>query len=266
METEILIRVAVIVIAAVAVLLFTRKYFSNIKRKANITAQYTARIVKVCILIAAAALIVLQIPALKTVITPILAGSGVLVLVVSLAAQESLSNIISGWFIVAFKTFEIGDRIHIMSTDIVGNITDITLRHTIVKTFTNTEVVVPNSVMNKSNIENFSLTDTKSSSFIDVSVAYEADIELAMSILGTIIGEHPQYCGNLPVNVFVRNLGESGVELRASMWTASIGENFEACSDTRYRILKEFARNGIEIPYNKLVTITHPQPHTTETK
>jgi small-conductance mechanosensitive channel len=144
-----------------------------------------------------------------------------------------------------------------MSSDIVGNIADITLRHTIVRTFTNTEVVVPNSVMNKSNIENFSLTDTKSSSFIDVSVAYEADIDLAMMILGKIVSEHPKYCGSHPVKVFVRSLGESGVELRASMWTESIGENFEACSDVRYTILKEFSRNGIEIPYKKLVTINH---------
>ncbi|MDR0857524.1 MAG: mechanosensitive ion channel family protein [Oscillospiraceae bacterium] len=252
MDTEILLRVAIIVIAAVALLIFVNKYFSNAKRKATISTQFAARFVKVFILIAAVALIVLQIPPLKSVINPLLAGSGVLVLVVSLAAQESLGNIISGWFIVAFKTFEIGDRIHIMSSDIVGNITDITLRHTVVKTFTNTEVVVPNSVMNKSNIENFSLTDTKSSSFIDVSVAYKADIDQAMSLLGKIVGEHAKYSGEQPVKVFVRNLGETGVELRASMWTESIGENFAACSDVRLTILKEFAAKGIEIPYKKL--------------
>jgi small-conductance mechanosensitive channel len=252
LDTEILLRVAIIVIAAVALLIFVNKYFSNAKRKATISTQFAARFVKVFILIAAVALIVLQIPPLKSVINPLLAGSGVLVLVVSLAAQESLGNIISGWFIVAFKTFEIGDRIHIMSSDIVGNITDITLRHTVVKTFTNTEVVVPNSVMNKSNIENFSLTDTKSSSFIDVSVAYKADIDQAMSLLGKIVGEHAKYSGEQPVKVFVRNLGETGVELRASMWTESIGENFAACSDVRLTILKEFAAKGIEIPYKKL--------------
>lgn len=204
--------------------------------------------------------IISQIPQLSKVTQTILAGSGILALAISLSAQESLNNIISGLFITLFKPFEVGDRVTLVNSKITGTIEDITLRHTVIKTFINSRVVIPNSTINKEIIENSNLIDSKASSFIDVSVAYESDIDKAISIMASIIGKHPYYVDirtdeekrtQPKVKVFLRELGESAVILRANMWTQTVGDNFEACSDVRLQIKKAFDANGIEIPYTK---------------
>ena len=198
------------------------------------------------------------IPGLSKVMSTILAGSGIIAIVVGLAAQESMGNIISGWFIGLFRPFEVGDRVRLVDHDITGKIEDITLRHTVIKTFTNSRVIVPNSTISSTIIENSHYIDERSSSFIDVYVDYDSDIQLAMSIMADVISSHPLFIDvrtdkekslNKPkVNVQVRELGTFGVNLRASIWTANIDDNFEASSDVRLKLIDEFKKNNIKIP------------------
>lgn len=206
-----------------------------------------------------------QIPQLNSAFRTLLAGSGILALAISFSAQESLSNLISGIFIAVFRPFEIGDRITIVGKDLTGTVEDITLRHTVIKTFINSRVVVPNSVISKEILENSNIVDSRASSFVDVMISYESDINKAMRLMVEIIGEHPYFIDTRPENeketqpkvkVYVRELGDNGIWLRASMWTKTVDENFSACSDVRLRIIKDFAICGIEIPYQK-VDIRH---------
>lgn len=205
------------------------------------------------------------IPGLSKLTSTILAGSGILAAILGLAAQESFGNIFSGIFISMFRPFNIGDRVHLVNCDISGYIEDITLRHTVIKTFVNSRVVVPNSKMASEVIENSDFTSTGASSFVDVYVSYECDLDLAIQVMADVIGSNELYLdkrtqdeieNNVPkVKVYIRELGESGIGLRASMWTKSVDENFNACSEARLALLKEFKRFGIEIPYNKLVIV-----------
>ena len=204
-----------------------------------------------------------QIPQLDGLASTLLAGSGIFALAISLSAQESLNNIISGLFLSLFKPFEIGDRVTLVNEKVTGNIENITLRHTIIRTFTNTRIVVPNSVISQDVIENSDIINRIASSFLDVTVAYDCDIDKAMSLIVEIISNHPSYVdvrteeekesGSVPlVKIFIRELGEHGIHLRANVWTETVNENFKACSEIRLQILKRFRAEGIEIPYNKV--------------
>ena len=185
--------------------------------------------------------------------------------VLGLAAQESFGNLISGMLIAVFHPFQVGDRVHLINNDLTGFVEDITLRHTVIRTLTNSRIIIPNSEMSKEKIENADYGDSTASSFLDVSVAYESNLELAMEVMAKVIGEHPLYCdvrtaeekeqGVPKVKVFVREFGDSGIMLRANMWTKTANENFEACSDARLAIKKAFDEKGIEIPYNKVVVL-----------
>lgn len=200
------------------------------------------------------------VPSLGSAFKTLLAGSGILAVGLSLAAQESIGNLVSGLFIAVFRPFEIGDRVTIVDKGITGIVEDITLRHTVIRTFVNNRVVVPNSVMNKEVVENSDLVDSRASSFVDVLVSYESDVDRAMAILAGAVGSHARYIDPRPederdgpaVKVYVRELGGDGIWLRASMWTKTVSENFEACSDVRLAVLKRFAEEGIEIPYHKI--------------
>lgn len=95
-----------------------------------------------------------QIPTLSNTVYTVLAGSGVLAVIIGLAAQESFGNLISGIILTLFRPFEVGDRVRLVEQDLNGNIEDITLRHTVIRTPTDTRVIVPNSVLSSAVVEN----------------------------------------------------------------------------------------------------------------
>ena len=196
--------------------------------------------------------------------TTVLASSGIAAAAIGLAAQDSFSNIMSGLFISIFKPFNIGDRIEILGDNVAGFVEDITLRHTIVRTYMNARIIVPNMVMNQAKIIN--TTFTKGASYkLVVQVAYESrdKRERAKEIIEEVIMNHPLFYdirpenevkkGKKPVNAMLSEFCESGIEYSALMWTENIIDNPIACSDCRIEILNRFDEEGIEIPYNKIV-------------
>ena len=199
-------------------------------------------------------------PHFSDIATALLAGSGLVVLTIGLAAQESLGNAFSGLFISMFKPFEVGDRVHLTNADITGFIEDITIRHTVLRTFMNSRIIIPNSVMNKELIENANFANPQASNFIDITITYDSNVDIACEILANVIGRHPSFVDTRTqqttpkVPVFVRTLGLFGVELRASMWTANISNNFAACSDVRKSVLQEFEKAGIRIATGRVIT------------
>lgn len=197
-------------------------------------------------------------PELTKLSATLLAGSGFLALAASLSAQESLSNIAGGLFISLFRPFNVGDRVKLVNSGVVGYVESITLRHTVIRTLTNTRITVPNSVMNREIVENSNMVEEIASYYVDVSISYESDLERARAIMADIVGSHPLYVDTRKdpawekVHVFVRAFEASGIALRARVWTKTVDDNFRACSDIRAELLKRFQAEGIEIPYTKI--------------
>ena len=217
-----------------------------------------------------------NIPGMSKLTRTLLAGSGIMAIIVGLAAQDSFGNLLSGLFISLFRPFEIGDRVRLVNSNITGYIEDMTLRHTVIRTYVNnSRIIIPNSTINSEIIENSNFKSTIASNFVDISISYESDLRLAMKIMADIIGAHELYhdprtpaqiaAGTPKVQVSVQNLGESSINLRARMWTATVDENFQACSDVRIRIMEEFRNNGIEIPYNRMVVLSQNEAHAQKT-
>ncbi|MBR4639379.1 MAG: mechanosensitive ion channel family protein [Butyrivibrio sp.] len=183
------------------------------------------------------------------------AGSSALIAAIfGLAAQSTLSNVFAGIAISAAKSrpFDIGDRIKIDSID-PGYVENITLRHTVIKTYQNEIIYIPNSTVGSATIINY----TQEESFslpIMVSVAYGTDMQKAMDIMADVIVAHPAHHGGRPT-VLCKSCDDSGVTLRALVETEDFKDNPKACSDCLVEIMKRFAKEGIEIPYNKLVLI-----------
>lgn len=229
--------------------------FKRFVKKEHLHNKYFKNISKAIIIIYAVGLIANQFDSTAKALSVILASSGLLVAVLGFAAQESLSNIINGLFISIFKPFEIGDRVTLVSNKITGIIEDLTLRHTVIKTFTNTRLIIPNSTMNKEIIENAHYGDSRAAMWIDVWVSYDSDIRLAMKLISEIISSHELFIDTRTnkddplVQVLLRELGQSGICLRATVWTSTVSENFLACSDIRLNIKETFDKNNIKIPY-----------------
>lgn len=197
-----------------------------------------------------------QVPTLSNTVYTVLAGSGVLAVIIGLAAQESFGNLISGVILTLFRPFEVGDRVRLVSLDLNGNIEDITLRHTVVRTPTDTRVVVPNSVMSSAVVENTNyIQGAPKKNFIDVDISYDSDLDLALKTMADVITSHPLYIGEKPLTIYVRAFGPSGISLRGTMSTATVDENFLACSEARLQLKKAFDACGVVIPFTTLTLV-----------
>lgn len=157
------------------------------------------------------------------------------------------------------KPYNIGERITLKDKDITGVVEDITVRHTVIKTFHNSKLIIPNSVINKEILENSNFDSEYIGNYLEISVAYESDIDKAIKIMEDAISKNDRIIDiredksvGKPVSILVKELGESGIVLKTTVWTKDINDNFLACSEIRLAIKKEFDRNGIEIPYNKM--------------
>lgn len=193
---------------------------------------------------------------LHNMVSTLLAGSGILAVILGLGAQESFANFFSGIFICLWKPFNIGDRIKVDSdADTVGTVVDITLRHTVIRTYTNIEVIIPNAVMGSAKIEN-STSSIGASYPIEVTVDY-ADSKKrrrAMQIMEEVVKSHPKFYKAYEdsTHALCIGYGLNGINLKILMWTEEFGDNAQACSDCRLAILDRFDEEGIQVPYSKI--------------
>lgn len=197
-------------------------------------------------------------PALRGVAQTALGGAGILAVVVGVASQEAFANLVGGVFIITFKPFKINDVVKI-SDDMVGTVTDITLRHTVMRNFENKMIVIPNAIINKEKLINYDLGDRKCCQWIEVGISYDSDIDLAKSIMMKECTAHPNLLdhrtplevanGDPKVLVRVIGLNESEVTLRAWAWAWDYASAFVLKCDVLESIKKRFDAEGIEIPF-----------------
>ena len=257
----IIVRVAATLLATVLVTRAFRLIWRKIG-KDTIHHKFIKNVLRIIIWLVGIVVTLSWLPHFSDAVTALLAGSGLVVLTIGLAAQESLGNAFSGLFISMFKPFEVGDRVHLTNANITGFIEDICIRHTVIRTFMNSRIIIPNSVMNKELIENSNFCNPRASNFIDIIITYDSDVTKACEIIAEVIGSHPNFVDNRTpeqqqtaplVPVFIRALGLYGVELRASMWTATVATNFASCSDVRRGILSEFEKAGVRIASSRII-------------
>lgn len=199
-----------------------------------------------------------QIPELKVLGHSLLAGAGVLSLVVGLAAQQSLGNVMSGFLIVIFKPFRINDRITIKGS-YTGIVEDINLRQVVIRDYNNDRIVVPNIIIGSDIVVNQDLHDFKKCHHLEIGIGYTSDMDKAMQIMVEEILKHPfhvdartaeQIAKNEPeVMIKVISLGDSSVNIRAWVWSNNASEGFKMNCDLLYSIKKRFDNEGIEIPF-----------------
>lgn len=224
-------------------------YNKFLKEKKQIHLKFFKSFLQACIIIFSLYQIGIQFPAFEKFSNSLLARSSLLVVVLGFAFQTSLEDFIAGILISIFKPFNIGDRITLIGLNISGYVESITIRHTIIKTFKNNRLMIPNSIINKEIIENTNVINEISAGFMDVTISFDSNVEKAKEIIKNVIIEN-EYTIHDNVEVFVRDITGNGIALRANVTTENIDINFKACSQIREKILNEFM-NTEDIDFSK---------------
>lgn len=178
-----------------------------------------------------------------------LAGLGVAGIAIGFAARDSLSNIISGILIFWDKPFIVGDWVTV--ADEYGEIQEITLRTTRIRTPRNTYVVIPNTTMIDSVLENHSKHGELR---VDVSVgiAYKEDIPKAREVILGSLGSVDWLRDDPEPDVVVEGLGDSSVNLSVRVWIDAAAQQRKTGFAVVEAAKLALDDAGIEIPFPHL--------------
>jgi small-conductance mechanosensitive channel len=183
---------------------------------------------------------------LKINVTSLIAGVGVMGLALSFAAQDTISNLISGIALIIDKPFQEDDWISIGGMH--ASVTEIGLRTTVLTTFDNETVVVPNKQLAQERVVNYSMTP-KARVRISVGIAYKEDIRQARIVMLETLKRDDRILPCPEPLVLVMGLGDSSVNLEMRFWIEDpmqkYGFMFEYTEKCKYAL----DNAGIEIPF-----------------
>jgi len=147
-----------------------------------------------------------------TSLTALLASAGI---AISLAVKDSLSNLASGVMILLFRPYAIHNVVDAGGAS--GSVEEVQIFNTILRTPDNVKVIVPNSVMIRSNIKNYSAFETRRIDLV-VGIGYDDHIGTARDLLLEIMAAHPLVLSAPPPTVEVLELAVGGVNLAVRPW------------------------------------------------
>ncbi|NUN69550.1 MAG: mechanosensitive ion channel family protein [Bacteroidetes bacterium] len=208
-------------------------------------APLANRIISI-VIIALTAIIVLEHfgQSVTSLVTILGAGS----LALGLAAQDTISNMISGFIIMIDRPFRVGDRVKIPSGE-TGDVFEIGLRSTKILDFDNNVLIVPNNELVKTKIVNFGYPDTEVRVNVEVTVAYGTDVQRMKRILLDLAATHPHVLKDPAPEAYLMKLGDYGLHFALHCRVAEFKQQFPAAEAIRVSLYQELTRQRIEIPY-----------------
>ncbi|MHC4914286.1 MAG: mechanosensitive ion channel family protein [Planctomycetota bacterium] len=178
-------------------------------------------------------------------LTAVLGAAGIAGIAVGFAAQTSLSNVISGVFLLTEKPFKAGDMIQIGDT--MGICLSVDLLSVKLRTFDNKFVRIPNESLIKTQVTNYSRFPIRRVDLL-IGVAYKEDVERVKALLLEIAREHPLALNEPEPLCFCWNFNTSSVDVLFVVWAT--GNDFLTLKDALLvNIKKRFDEEGIEIPF-----------------
>ncbi|MBW6440904.1 mechanosensitive ion channel family protein [Patescibacteria group bacterium] len=181
-------------------------------------------------------------------ITPFLASAGIAGFVIAFAAQDTISHLFGGISIYFDKPFRVGDRVQLDSSEI-GDVLEIGIRSTRIKTFDETVIVIPNNIIASSKIINYNQPASKIKQKITVKVAYGSDIDKVKKILFDLAVGIEGVEKNPAPSVYLTELGDFGLDFLVVTWVDNPKKKFNVKTKLSEEIYKQFNKEGIIIPY-----------------
>jgi small-conductance mechanosensitive channel len=146
---------------------------------------------------------------------------GIAGLAISLAAQDTIADMISGFVIYVDQPFRIGDRIEISGLGTWGDVVDIGTRTTRIRTRDNRLVIVPNSTIADSQVVNYTFPDPRYRVQVDIGIGYGMDIEKTRRVIIDAVRHLDGVLKDKPVDALYNEMGDSSMIFRVRWWIES---------------------------------------------
>lgn len=171
---------------------------------------------------------------------------GLLSVGIGFGLQNVTSNFISGLIILFERPISVGDRVRV--GDIDGDITEINIRSTKVRTMNNISIIVPNSDFVSQSVINYSHGDPTYRLDLEVGVSYGSDLETVLKAMKEVADESKQVMRDPEPEVHLIQFGDSSWNMQLRVWI-DIRNMPRARNELNQAIVRKFRENEIEIPF-----------------
>jgi len=202
------------------------------------------RVVAAVILVLAVGAVLFNIPSTRAYAQTVFASSAVLGLVIGFAARSTLANFVAGVMIAINQPVRLGDRVQVGDAD--GQVEDIGLTYTRLRTADNRRVLIPNEEIANSRVTNHTLVDSVSLAQIRVTVPLGADAARVREVLSELVALAPGRIGSRPdPGVSVAELTETGAVYSLAVWVPDPATAAQTSAWLRERSLARLADEGV---------------------
>jgi small conductance mechanosensitive channel len=166
-------------------------------------------------------------------------------LAIGLALQGSLANFASGFLMIIFRPFKVGDFIE--AAGVKGTVKEIQIFNTIINTPDNIRVIIPNAQLTGGNILNYTINGTRRVDLV-VGVSYEDDLKKAKQVIEEVLAGDDRVLKDPSPTIAVSELGDSSVNFVVRPWVNS-ADYWDTYFDLTAKIKLALDENDITIPY-----------------
>lgn len=207
----------------------------------NVIARAAGGLVFLC-----GAYLILRVSGLTQLALTVVGGTGLIGLVIGIAFREITENFLASIFLSVQRPFETGDLVEVSGE--IGYVQQLNMRTTILMALDGNLVQIPNAVVYKSNLRNFTTTSNRREDFV-VGIGYDDAIDEAQEIARKVLADHPVVLTDPEPSVLVDSLGMSTVNLRVYFWLNGREHSWLKVRSSVIRLVKRaFQKHGISMP------------------
>jgi len=189
-------------------------------------------------------------------VSGLLAGLGIAGIALGFAVKDSLGNIFGGIALILDKAIKVGDVVELDSGE-SGEVLDVGLRSTRIKTWDNELLIVPNGVLVNTTIKNYKLPNKKARANVEFGVGYGTDHKKVKKIIGDILKKNKEVMGDPAPSVRFDNMGDSSINFKAFFWVEQVSERVRIKEGVICDIYDALNKAKIDIPFPTRTVFMH---------
>jgi small conductance mechanosensitive channel len=237
----------VLALSAVGGFLVARSVGSLLQRRirARLLRAVFARTVGIFVFLAGI-YVVLRVAGLTQLALTVVGGTGLFGLAVGIAFRDITENFLASIFLSMQRPFETGDLVEVVG--ITGYVQQLNVRTTVLMNLEGNLVQVPNALVYKNTLRNFTVNPKRRESF-EVGIGYEDPIDKAQELVRDVLARHPAVLDDPEPWVLADRFGPSTVQLRIYFWLNGHEHSWLKVRSSVIRLVKlAFQRGGISMP------------------
>ncbi len=180
-------------------------------------------------------------------ITPLVASLGIAGFAIGFAIKDTLANIIGGIILTLDRSFAVGDKVSIDGE--VGVVMEVGLRNTLIQTYDNEVIVIPNGELMSKKFKNYALPNPEIRVVVEFSVVYGSDVARVQEVVLEAIKTVSEAKTEPAPEVLFVSMGDFSLNLQARFWIPMFGNQLMKKVEATTKIYNALNANGIGIPF-----------------